>query len=132
MKMSGSRVVLDSNQAIALLNGVGEIGAWVRQYPEVCLPVPVVGELLYGALNSARPEANLGRVRRLISGCRILDITASSAEQYAQVRLALRRLGRPVPSNDLWIAAICLDLRLPLATLDRHFSLVSGLNVVHA
>jgi tRNA(fMet)-specific endonuclease VapC len=43
--------------------------------------------------------------------------------------LQLKRHGKPIPENDLWIAAICVEHDLPLATVDSHFDYVEGLHV---
>jgi len=46
---------------------------------------------------------------------------------YARIRVRLREKGKPIPENDLWIAAACIEHRLPLAALDSHFDVVEGL-----
>jgi tRNA(fMet)-specific endonuclease VapC len=130
--MNGDRVALDTNIAVAVPNDDPVTLRWLGSFAELGLPVVVIGELRFGARNSAQVAENLARVDRLMSRCRVLDITRSTADVYSRARLELKRSGQPVPENDLWIAAICLDLRLPLARLDRHFSPVSGLSIVHA
>ncbi len=92
--------------------------------------MPVVSELRYGALNSQRAADNLDRVNELVSRCPVLVIDDAVSTHYAEVRIRLKRLGKPIPENDVWIAAICLRYRLPLATDDAHFSVVDGLQVV--
>jgi tRNA(fMet)-specific endonuclease VapC len=102
--VSGNSVVLDTSAAIALL--AGQAGALLSDSPkEFVLPAPVIGELRYGALNSRRSAENLAEVERLVSRCRALDITATTAAVYARLRLSLRSKGKPIPENDLWIAA---------------------------
>jgi tRNA(fMet)-specific endonuclease VapC len=96
----------------------------------VFLPVPVVGELRFGALNSGRPHDNIQRVEKFLAGCQVLDARTSTAEVYARVRLDLKRIGRPIPENDIWIAALCIEHDAPLATHDGHFDFVNGLKVV--
>lgn len=127
MPKSGASVSLDTNVVIAVLNDTRGVGEWVQGFAEVCLPAPVVGELLFGAINSSRPEENLGRIEVLVSRCRILPVTHSTAEVYARIRLDLKRKGRPIPENDLWIAAACVERNLSLATFDSHFGEVDGL-----
>ena len=87
----------------------------------------MIGELRYGALNSRRASDNLADVERLVSRCRVLDVTASTAAMYAELRHGLKPRGKPIPENDLWIAALCVEHRVPLATLDVHFDVVEGL-----
>jgi len=124
--VSGNSVALDTSVAIALL--AGEASSLLTQpLTEILLPAPVIGELRYGALNSRRVTDNLADVERLVSRCRVLDITASTAATYAQLRLALKQAGKPIPENDLWIAALCVEQRIPLVTFDGHFDAVEGL-----
>ena len=124
--MSGNSVAVDTSAAIDVL--AGQTGILLSHSPEeILLPVPVIGELRYGALNSKRSAENLAEVERLISRCRVVDITASTAAVYARLRLTLKQAGKPIPENDLWIAALCVEHRVPLATLDRHFDAVEGL-----
>lgn len=127
--MSGVKVALDTNVAIAVLNDAQGAGNWVRRFQEIYLPVLVVGELIFGALNSQRPQENLVRVQELITRCLVLDVKMSTASIYAQVRLQLKQKGKPIPENDLWIAALCLEHNVPLATEDAHFAEVQGLSI---
>jgi tRNA(fMet)-specific endonuclease VapC len=59
-----------------------------------------VGELRYGALNSRKADDNLAEVERLVARCHVLDVTATTAEVYARIRLALKTKGKPIPEND--------------------------------
>ena len=128
---SGSDIALDTNQAVALLNGSGAIGTWVAAFSTIYLPVPVIGELYFGAENSKRVGENRARVAKLLTRTVALPLSEHTAEVYARTRAELKRLGRPIPSNDLWIAAVCLEHDLALATLDAHFAVVPGLKVTH-
>lgn len=124
--MSGNSVALDTSVAIAVL--AGQAGTLLsRPLGEILLPVPVIGELRYGALNSRRSAENLAEVERLVSRCRALDITATTAAVYARLRLHLKENGKPIPENDLWIAALCVEHQVPVVTLDGHFDAIDGL-----
>ena len=124
--MSGDSLALDTSVAIAVL--AGQAGTLLSQPPnEFLLPVPVIGELRYGALNSRRSVKNLAEAERLVGRCRVLDITAMTATVYARLRLGLKEKGKPIPENDLRIAALCAEHHVPLVTLDRHFDAVDGL-----
>ena len=124
--MSGDSVALDTSVAFALL--AGQAGALVPQSTsQFLLPVPVIGELRYGALNSRRNTESLAEVERLVSHCRVLDVTSATATVYARLRLALKEKGRPIPENNLWIAALCVEHQVLLATLDSHFDAVEEL-----
>ncbi len=128
--MTGNSVALDTNQAINVLNDVPAVVAWLNTFDRLYLPATVVGELLYGALNSAKSAENLSKIDALVATCLVLDTTVRTGGTYAQLRLALKKKGRPVPENDLWIAAACVEHQLPLATDDDHFSAVALLTTV--
>lgn len=127
--MTGSAAP-DSNAYVALCAGDAEVATLLGALPEVLLPVVVLGELLYGAAHSGRPDSNRERVLAFAAECRLLEVTPAVAERYAELKLALRHEGRPIPENDLWIAATCLMAGVPLITRDRHFDPVPGLEVV--
>jgi tRNA(fMet)-specific endonuclease VapC len=129
MSLSGSRIALDTNAAIAVLNDTEGSGLWVQNYDELFLPVPAIGELRFGALKSGRSSQNLHRIEDLVSRCQILEIRLRTTEVYARLRLDLRRQGRPIPENDLWIGALCVEHGLPLATTDGHFEYIRELQI---
>lgn len=94
------------------------------------LPLTVLGELLYGAYNSAFETEGLGQVKDFLKVCAILSPDERTAHIYGRIKADLKRKGKPIPQNDLWIAAVALEHNLPLATRDQHFSFVSGLTVL--
>jgi tRNA(fMet)-specific endonuclease VapC len=61
----------------------------------------------------------LAEVERLVARCRVLDITRATAEVYARLRLALKKKGKPIPENDLWIVALCVEHEAQLASSMR-------------
>lgn len=127
--MSG-KVAIDTNIAIKLLNGDEAIDRCLSEYSEICLPVIVIGELLFGALNSKHAEQNLARHKKLIQKINILEISESTANTYAKTRLILKKKGKPIPENDLWIASLCIEHKLPLITDDGHFKEIEHLTLV--
>jgi len=129
-RMTGSRIAVDTNVAIDILNAEPQASKFIQTYATVCLPVPVVGELRFGALKSARKEENLEKVERLIALCEVLGASEQTAARYAEIRYQLRQIGRPIPENDLWIAAICVEQQVPLATNDAHFTSIAELTIV--
>jgi tRNA(fMet)-specific endonuclease VapC len=124
--VSGNSIALDTSVAIAILADRAHI---LLAGPDVAflLPVPVVGELRYGALNSRRSAENLAEVERLVNRCRVLDITETTAVTYARLRVGLKAKGRPIPENDLWIASLCVEHQVKLAAVDGHFDVVDEL-----
>ncbi|MFY9270499.1 MAG: type II toxin-antitoxin system VapC family toxin [Candidatus Manganitrophaceae bacterium] len=126
--MSG-KVALDTNIAIAVLNGETVVADKLQNAGQIFLPLPVVGELLFGALNSQRAEANLSRIQQLIRHSTILQMGSETASLYARTRMILKQKGRPIPENDIWIAASCLENQMVLMTNDAHFKWIEELTV---
>ena len=124
-------VALDSTVAIRFLNGDAGVVTKVLSQPIVILPIAVVGELLFGAENSARPVENLSRYLQFIQACRIVPMGQETAAHYSRTRHMLKLKGRPIPENDVWIAAQCLEHDWVLVTHDRHFSYINNLTVEH-
>ena len=112
---------VDTNTAIAALIGRRDIKLRLRVAERVVLPFPVVGELLFGAANSGRPDENLQVYRRFIDAAEVHQSDHETLEMYARLKVQLQRQGTPIPENDIWIAACALQLGLPLVTKDQHF-----------
>ena len=74
-----------------------------------------------------RPEANLERLERLVEMCEVLVLDEGTARHYGRIKADLRRRGRPIPENDIWIAASSQQHNLVLATRDAHFQHVENL-----
>ena len=91
------------------------------------LPIVALGELLFGAENSARSVQNLPRYLEFTEVCIVVPLGRQTAAVYAQTRLVLKRKGRPIPMNDIWIAAQCLEQGWVLVTDDTDFGYVDGL-----
>lgn len=121
------KIALDTDISIKFLNGDKVIESFLSKYSEIYLPVIVVGELIFGALNSKHSEQNLARHKKLIQRTRILEITEATANTYAKTRLSLKKKGKPIPENDLWIASICIEHKVPLVSNDGHFKDINHL-----
>lgn len=115
------KIALDTGIAIRFLNGDDSINNFLSKYNEIYMPAIVVGELIFGALNSKHAEQNLARHKKLIQRTHILDITENTATIYAKTRLELKKKGKPIPENDLWIASVCIEHKISLISNDVHF-----------
>ena len=60
----------------------------------------------------------------------VLVCDGETAKHYGEVKNLLRAKGRPLPENDLWVAAIALQHGLTLVTRDAHFNEIADLTVV--
>lgn len=121
--------LLDSNIVVDYLRGKDDTVIKVEQYNEVYLPVIVCGELLFGASISGNPLKQEEKVKAFINRSQILFADLSVAQQYAEVRKHLQMKGRPIPENDIWIAATAHAYSLRLITRDQHFANIEFLNI---
>ena len=128
--MTGNKVAIDTNIAVLLLNGEPIVCRWILSFPKVFLPAAVLGELRCGAAKSGRPIENHVRIDALFAQCEFLPINEATCRAYADIRLILKQQGSPIPENDVWIAATCIDHSIPLATRDGHMSRVPSLQVL--
>ena len=126
--MSG-RALLDTNAVIALFAGEPELVEMIACKTAVFLCVPVLGELRYGALASARVEQNLARLDEFAKAVTVLPCDTTCAVFYSAVKFDLRKKGRPIPENDVWIAAIARQHKLLLISQDKHFQEIDDLDL---
>ncbi len=121
--------VLDSNIVVDYLRNQGDTVTKIAQYSAIYLPVIVCGEILYGAAISGNPVKNQEKVIEFIKRSRILITSLSVAQRYAEIRQYLQQKGKPIPENDIWIAATAQSYELKLITRDQHFSYIDFLEV---
>jgi tRNA(fMet)-specific endonuclease VapC len=126
--------LLDTDTCIYLLNGHAGIKARVAQVgvETLAVAIPSVGELYFGAYNSARVEANLARIRAFLAdpGPAILPIDETAIEQFGRLKADLRRLGQPIGDFDLLIAGVAVSRGLTVVTNNtNHFERISSLSL---
>lgn len=114
-------MILDTNALSALAEGSESILRAAEHVATFSVPVVVVGEYEYGIARSRRREALERWLRQLLDASRVLEIDRRTATAYAVIRERLRKRGRPIPSNDLWIAALAHQHELPVLSRDAHF-----------
>jgi tRNA(fMet)-specific endonuclease VapC len=104
--MNGS-YLLDTNIYIALLDDPDSLSQHVEG-ANIFLPCIVAGELIFGAKKSGKVEYNLSRYQKFIADISILDCDKETGIIYGEIKSRLEKKGRPIPENDIWIAAIAL------------------------
>ena len=123
-------MILDTNALSAVADDEAAVVRVYRQAVSMELPVIVLGEYRFGIGQSRRRSEYEKWLRELIAATRVLEIEEETSRYYAGIRAALKKAGRPIPSNDLWIAALCRHHRLQLLSQDQHFDAVEGLERV--
>jgi tRNA(fMet)-specific endonuclease VapC len=123
-------VILDTNGLSAIADGNPLVLAVVALETRIAVPAIVLGEYLYGIRKSRyrmRYEQWLAEALVHFSVLRVEELTAGV---YAEVREEMQQAGRPIPVNDLWIAALVRQHGQPLLSRDQHFDFVPGLERV--
>ncbi len=127
-----SALIVDTNAYSAFMRGEPSALRALRVAHEIHLPLIVLGELLAGFAAGSRPQKNRDELASFMTSPRVhlMNPDEKTARHYADVFAALRKLGMPIPTNDLWIAALARQHRLPLLSFDAHFGAVPGVTLV--
>lgn len=121
-------MILDTNAVSAFADAdAGVLRHLQDPSVAISLPVVVLGEYRYGVKSSRQRATREKWLDDLEANCSVLDITAETSRVYAEIRHELRQAGQPIPENDLWIAALVRQHRMPLLSNDAHFDQVSGI-----
>ncbi len=123
-------MILDTNALFAVADDEPALVRVYRQAASIEVPVIVLGEYRFGIGQSRRSSEYEKWLRELIAATRVLALEEETSRYYGGIRAALKKAGRPIPSNDLWIAALCRQHRLQLLSQNQHFDAVEGLERV--
>ena len=117
------KVALDTNRYVDLCRGSAETIALLEEAEAIVLPFVVIGELRAGFACGRRQEENEHILRRFLlkDGVRVLFPDEQTTHHYASVFRQLRKQGTPIPTNDMWLAALVLQHNLVLHARDKHF-----------
>lgn len=123
MRISGGEGRPDTNRYVDLCKGVVETVAILEDAEAIMLPFVVLGELRAGFANGRRQAENEQILRRFLlkEGVRLLLADDQTTHHYASVFRQLRKQGTPIPTNDMWLAALVLQHNLVLHARDKHF-----------
>ena len=94
------------------------------------VPLPVLGELYYGAFKSEHTAKTLKQLQEFLRVCAVLPPDDRTAEHYGRIKADLEQVGFRIPENDLWIAAIAQEHQMALVTRDQHFSRITALRIL--
>lgn len=126
------KLALDTNRYVDLMRGDAELQALVEGARMVLLPFVVLAELRAGFAVGAQGRANERFLQRFLAkaGVEVVYATDGTTHQYAALYRQLRQQGTPVPTNDLWIAALVVEHGASLCTRDAHFEKLAQLDRV--
>lgn len=120
-------MILDTNALSAAAEREPSALEVVARAERLAIPVIVLGEYRFGIAQSRHRASYENWLREWIAAVNVLDIDEETTHSYSAIGLELKKKGKPIPSNDLWIAALCRQHSLPLLSRDQHFDFVSGL-----
>ena len=120
-------MILDTNALSAWAEGDQAVEASLRSAGRLVVPSIVLGEYYFGIRQSRHRDRYEDWLRRYLPLAEIATVTQATADAYAAIRLELKLLGSPLPSNDGWIAALARQHILPVLSNDAHFDVVEGI-----
>ncbi len=127
------RVVLDTSAYSHFRLGHKALHEELNRASEILLPVVVLGELHAGFRGGRHFLDNAAVLDRLLEEpfVTVVDTGRESAERYGEVFAQLKKSGTPIPTNDVWIAAVSLATGARLLSFDGDFKHVVGLSWTH-
>ena len=120
-------MILDTNALSAWAEGRPAVEDFLRSADRLVVPSIVLGEYYFGIRQSRHRNRYEDWLRRYLPLAEIATVTHATADAYAAIRLELKRSGKPLPSNDVWIAALARQHVLPVLSNDTHFDMVAYL-----
>ncbi len=126
------KLALDTNAYRALDDGNIKLARLVKTSPSIGIPIIVLGELYFGIFDGSKKENNALRLRQFLNSSRveILHINEGASKLFGELSAQLKKTGKPIQQNDIWIAAICKQYGYTLATADKDFERIVGLEVI--
>ena len=127
-----NRMLIDTNIYSHALRGTAEVVEVLRGANLIAVSAINIGELLSGFKGGKNEKQNRKELAQFLDSprVRLFPIDDETAEFYASILDGLKSLGRPIPTNDIWISAVALQHGLPLFSRDQHFEWVPGLILV--
>ena len=126
------RILIDTNIYSHALRGDDDVVEVLRKVEEIGFSVISIGELLTGFKEGGREQKNRAELEKFLDSSRVVvyPVDEDTSEYYAEIITNLRKVGKPVPTNDIWIAAVAFQNGLKLFTKDAHFKDIAGLFLI--
>ncbi|MCD6013433.1 MAG: PilT protein domain protein [Flavipsychrobacter sp.] len=131
MKKTGNKILLDTNIIIELFNGNKAIADKINLLSEFSICAIVLGELYIGINRVANKQKHLKTLNDFLQLCTVLEVDSVTAMHYGEIVATLYKKGKPVPVNDIWIAACAKQHGYMIVTHDKHFKEIHGITIKH-
>ena len=127
--MTGNKFLLDTNIVIEVFDGNTVIADKINQLSEFYISAVVLGELYIGINRVTNKAKHLKKLNEFLKLCVVINIDSATATYYGKIIADLYKKGKPLPVNDVWIAASVIQHKFTLVTRDNHFNEIAGLNI---
>lgn len=127
--MTGNNLLLDTNIIIEVFDGNRNIADKIDKLPSFYISSVVLGELYIGVNRVVNKEKHLGKLQAFLQLCSILNADSTTAWYYGKIVATLYKKGKPLPTNDVWIAAVAQQYNLTVITRDKHFKEIENLEI---
>ena len=125
--MAGIKILLDTNIISSLMASDAALVAKIDAVNEVYLSVISLGELYFGAFNSSKVEQYLSAIGTVARFYPSINADEETGKIYGRLKAELKKRGRPLPENDIWIASIAIQHKCMLISRDQHFAEIGEL-----
>ncbi len=127
-------IVIDTNAYSAYKQGKKDAQEVITTAGTIVISSTMLGELLAGFLGGKREQANKQELQEFLEEPKVsfFTVNAQTAEEYAKIYQMLKQKGTPIPTNDMWIAAMAKQLGMAIFTFDAHFFHIKGLKVIQS
>ncbi len=125
------KIVLDTNAYSNLLSGANEVLDIIAVTDTVYMSIFVLGELYAGFKGGTKEKYNIKVLNNFLQKptVKILNATNETAEFFALIKNQLKKIGKPIPVNDIWISAHTIESGSILVSYDNHFNSIENLRI---
>jgi tRNA(fMet)-specific endonuclease VapC len=129
--MEMKKILIDTNAISEFFLGNEEVLAKIAEAEIIYISVVVLGELYAGFKNGTREKQNRQWLKQFCAkpSIQIADVTNETAEIFSDIMHSLRKKGKPIPTNDVWLAAQAFETGSAFITFDKHFTNIHGLRL---
>jgi len=125
-------ICFDTNAYSALMRGSDEVKKILERADSLIIPTVVLGELYAGFAAGTRKHENNQKLTAFLAtpGIKVAQINQETAARYGALVRQLKIQRTPIPTNDIWIAAVTFETGAVLLTEDHHFSVIPLLEIM--
>lgn len=126
--MGGNSYFLDTNIIVEHLRGNSSVSSYLVENNSFVISAIVLGELEFGIQNAKQYEKHTKQLKDFMDGVQVIHLDEKTAVFYGKIKTDLRKVGKPIPDNDIWMAALTMQYNAILLTNDAHFKNIEALN----